>query len=132
MTHRPLSSAHLVVDRRLVPSDLPGFSARIGELLGAGDELMICDVSTVLNPDLGTLDALARLQLHARRHGGRIELDGVSPALLRLLHLTGLSRVLPLRSGVQVHRQAEEREEPLGVEEERELDDPSAGDLQNL
>ena len=48
----------------------------------------------------------------------------------------GLRDVLPEsgrdRLGVEPRRQAEEREEPLRIEEERELDDAAVGDLEHL
>ena len=70
--------------------------------------------------DLTTLDALARLQLEARRQGFEIRLLEVPEALRKLIDFAGLRDVLC----VEVRRKAEEREQRLGVEEERELDDP--------
>jgi hypothetical protein len=73
-----------------------------------------------LAADLGTLDALARLQLNAQRIGQTIRLRGPSSELRRLIDVSGLSEVLRLESCGQ----AEHREDPLGVEEEGELLDP--------
>jgi hypothetical protein len=73
-----------------------------------------------LAPDATTVDALARLQLSLRRIGLELCLRHPSRELEELLAFVGLDGVL----GVEAARQAEEREEPLGVEEERELDDP--------
>jgi hypothetical protein len=70
--------------------------------------------------DLATVDALARLQLVARRAGLELRLRRASPDLLDLIAFVGLDEVLRVEPG----RQPEEREEPLGVEEERELSDP--------
>ncbi len=81
---------------------------------------IVCDVSGVA-ANAVALDALARLQLHARRLGMRVRLRGASTDLLDLLDLAGLREVLGVESGGQV----EEREERLGVEEERELGDPT-------
>ena len=68
---------------------------------------------------LGTVDALARLQLAVHELGGRVCLRAAPEELVELLVLAGLREVLgeerALRDG---GRQAEEREEPLGVEEE--------------
>ena len=72
--------------------------------------------------DLAIVDALARLQLVARRSGYRIDVSGAPSDLLELIELAGLSEVL----GVQTERQVEEREQRLGVEEERELPDAVA------
>jgi anti-anti-sigma regulatory factor len=73
-------------------------------------------------PTLGTLDVLARLHLAARRHGCRIRLVRATPELQELIAFAGLEAVLPVETGGE----AEEREERVGVEEERELTDPPA------
>ena len=70
-------------------------------------------------PEVVTVDALARLQLGARRSGVELRLHHASRELLELLAFVGLREVLRLEPGGQ----PEEREERLGVEEERELDD---------
>jgi anti-anti-sigma regulatory factor len=62
--------------------------------------------------DIGTVDALARLQLSARRLGRRLRLRDVPLELRELIELAGLSRVL----GVEPVGQAEEREVALDVE----------------
>ena len=92
------------------------------------------DVSAVTNPDCGTVDALARLQLAAGRLGQRVLLFGAVPRLVELVEMAGLADVLPAvpRSGVEVIREAEEREEALGVEEERDPGDLPVGDLEDL
>ncbi|HEU5362364.1 MAG TPA: hypothetical protein VFU56_03435 [Gaiellaceae bacterium] len=77
---------------------------------------------------LEIVDALARLQLAARRGGYRIEVSNAPDELVELVELAGLREVL----GVEPRRQPEQREERLGVEEERELDDPAVGDLEHL
>jgi ABC-type transporter Mla MlaB component len=81
---------------------------------------IVCDVRAV-SADAVALDVLARLQLGARRGGAEIRLRGASSELLELLAFAGLRDVL----GVEVVGQAEQREQRLGVEEERELDDPA-------
>jgi anti-anti-sigma regulatory factor len=73
-------------------------------------------VSTV---SLDAVEALARLQLAARRKGLDLRLHVVSRELRDLIELTGLTQVL----GVEPRRQAEEREQRLSVEEEGELGD---------
>ena len=65
---------------------------------------------------LQTVDALARLRLAGKRLGFEVRLTP-SEELLELLELVGL---------VEVLWQTEEREEPIGVQEERQLRDPSA------
>ena len=72
--------------------------------------------------ELGIVDALARLQLAARRSGYEVAVTDAPSDLLELIELAGLSDVL----GVEPLRQPKEREERLGVEEERELPDSAA------
>jgi hypothetical protein len=77
-----------------------------------------CDVGA-LTPDALSIDALARLQLMAKRQGVRLHLTGASPELAALLAFAGLAGVL----GLEASRQAEERKQRVGLEEERHLDD---------
>ena len=79
---------------------------------------IVCDVGE-LAPDVHAVDALARLQLTARRLGLEIRLRHASSELQELLAFAGLRDVLRVETGGQ----AEEREERVGVEEERELGD---------
>jgi hypothetical protein len=62
--------------------------------------------------DIGTVDALARLQLTARRLGWRLRVREVPVELRELIELAGLSRAL----GVEPVGQPEEREVALDVE----------------
>lgn len=83
----------------------------------AGPVMVICDVSgPAVNPDAVLIDALARLQLTARRQGARVVLRGAGRPLRQLIALVGLGGTLG-PAGLQMRGQAEEREEPLGVEE---------------
>jgi hypothetical protein len=66
--------------------------------------------------DLGTVDAFARLSLAGKRLGFEVRLTPTEE-LLELLELVGLGEVL---------WEPEEREEPLGVEEEGQLGDAPA------
>jgi hypothetical protein len=79
---------------------------------------IVCDLHGVA-ADCVTVDALARLHLAARRAGVELSLRHASAELRELLVFSGLNGVLRLEPG----RQAEEREDPLGGEEERELGD---------
>ena len=63
-------------------------------------------------PDLALVDALARLQLDARRRGGRLRLRNATEELRGLLELVGLADVL----AVEPRREPKLGEE-LGVEE---------------
>ena len=79
-----------------------------------------CDVAAIGAPDLATVEGLARVELAARRHGSDVRLRGASVELLELLALCGL----PLEHAPESEWEAEEREEPGGVQEERDPGDP--------
>ena len=75
--------------------DLPGLCDRVCELLrSSGAAVALCDVGSV-DPDAVTVDALARLQLGARRFRCQVRLRHASSELLELLEFMGLSDVLP-------------------------------------
>ena len=80
---------------------------------------IVIDVNSTA-PVLRSVDALARLQLAARREGCSIELRNASAALRDLIALVGLVDVLPLEAG----REPEVGEE-LGVQEVVEPRDPA-------
>jgi ABC-type transporter Mla MlaB component len=76
-------------------ADLPGLCERVcGLLETSGAEVALCDVSGV-DPDGVTVDALARLQLAARRNGCQVRLRHASSELVELLAFMGLRDVLP-------------------------------------
>jgi ABC-type transporter Mla MlaB component len=76
-------------------ADLPGLCARVCALLERSRvDIVLCDVSGV-EPDGATIDALARLQLAARRRGCQVRLNSASNELLELLAFMGLDDVLP-------------------------------------
>ena len=130
---RKEAAVDLVIGSAITPCDVPGLCERVRDLL-ARDRTIVCDVAALVEPDLGTVDALARLQLTVKRLGGTIELRGATARLEELLALSGLEEVLPLcpELCVEVFGQAEEREEPLGVEEEADPGDGPARDGQDL
>ena len=75
--------------------DLPALYERVCRLLeGSGAALAVCDVAGV-GADAVAVDALARLQLAARRHGCRITLRHTSDELRALIAFMGLDEVLP-------------------------------------
>jgi hypothetical protein len=82
---------------------------------------IVCDASDV-EADLASADRLARLQLAARRLGMDVRLRRPRAELRALLTLIGLAEAL----GVEPVGQAEQREDPGGVEEERHVGDPPA------
>ncbi len=78
-------------------ADLPGLCDRVCALLGeSGAAVVLCDVHGV-EPDCVTVDALARLQLAARRSACRVRLRNASAELRELIAFMGLTDVLPDR-----------------------------------
>ncbi len=76
-------------------SDLPGLCDRVCALFVAQrPTIALCHVGGV-EPDAVCVDALARLQLAARRHGCTVRLRQASPELVALVAFMGLSDVLP-------------------------------------
>jgi ABC-type transporter Mla MlaB component len=75
-------------------SDLPGLCDRVCALLERSDAVVRCSVRGV-EPDAVTVDALARLQLAARRRGCQVRLRDASSELLELVAFMGLRDVLP-------------------------------------
>jgi ABC-type transporter Mla MlaB component len=83
------------IEGPIARADLPGLCDRVCTLLErtrAG--VALCDVSGV-DPDAVTVDALARLQLAASRHGCRVRLRNASNELRELLAFMALRDVLP-------------------------------------
>jgi ABC-type transporter Mla MlaB component len=77
----------------ILRSDLPGLCDRVCAILSdAPADEALCDVRGV-EPDAVTVDALARLQLAARRRGCRVRLCNASPGLLDLVAFMGLTEV---------------------------------------
>lgn len=83
---------------------------------------IVCDLGRLGEADVATVDALARLQLAAKRAGYRLRLRNATRELTELLLFAGLAEAL----GLEPRRQAEERKERLGLEEEGKFADPAA------
>jgi hypothetical protein len=91
----PPHTIALAVSGPIDRSDLPGLSERVGALLErSGPALVVCDVGEAA-ADAVTVDALARLQLAARRHDCRLCLRHASADLAALIRFVGLADVLP-------------------------------------
>lgn len=125
---RGSSAIVVVVDGRITRADAPPLCERVRVLLQRSDGDVICDVSALADPDVGTVDALARLALTARRFGRRLRLRHACGDLRDLLVLVGLDGVVSLAATLplEAERQIEQREQPRGVEERVERDDPTA------
>jgi ABC-type transporter Mla MlaB component len=74
--------------------DLAGLCDRVCAVLAESGSTVRCDVSGV-EPDAVTIDAVARLQVAAKRRGCEVRLCGASGALLELVELMGLTHILP-------------------------------------
>ena len=108
--------------------DIPGLCERArASLEGSDVDAIVCDVAELVDPDAITVDALARLQLTARRLGGRIRLRHACGELRDLIALMGLTEALPTVAALRLEprRQTEEREQAGRVEEEADPGDPT-------
>ncbi len=95
MAIRPQGTIAFAISGPIDRGDLPGLCDRVCALLERSDAAVaLCDVSGV-GVDAVTVDALARLQLAARRHGCHVRLRNASADLVQLVAFLGLSDVLP-------------------------------------
>jgi ABC-type transporter Mla MlaB component len=84
----------LAIRGPLERGDLPGLYSRVCDLLAANaGSVVAADVSGCA-ADAVAVEALARLQLGARRHGCLVRLRNASPELVALVAFMGLGRVL--------------------------------------
>ncbi|EGX57488.1 hypothetical protein SZN_22491 [Streptomyces zinciresistens K42] len=113
-----MTPAVLVLAGPVTPEQVPELCDALRARLRAGPaRVVVCDVGGLGPPGLAAVDLLARLELTARRAGGRVRLRDPDPALHALLDLAGL--------GFEVEREPEQREPALGVEEAVEPGDPA-------
>ncbi|MFF4502245.1 STAS domain-containing protein [Streptomyces sp. NPDC001401] len=113
-----MTPAVLVLPGPVTRDEVTGLCEDVRELLeSTGAGAVVVDVAAIGPPGLGAVDLLARLELAARRAGGRIRLRDPAPSLHALLDLVGLR--------IEVEGQAEQREPPLRVEEEVEPGEPA-------
>jgi len=91
----PPPTVVFAIGGRINRTDLPRLCEQVDALLETtGAEVALCDVSEA-EPDAVSVDALARLQLTARRCGCQARLRGASDELIELLIFVGLRDVLP-------------------------------------
>jgi hypothetical protein len=84
----------IVIRGPIAPADLNGICERVcARLSERRVELVLCDVCEA-EPDAVTVDALARLELAARRYGCRVRLRSASVDLRKLVSFMGLADVL--------------------------------------
>jgi ABC-type transporter Mla MlaB component len=122
------STIVFALDGPIAPEDVRWMCERVRSLVQAsGTGHVICDVGAVVHPDAVTVEALARMQLTARRLGGRLKFQNACGELRDLLSVSGLSDVLPCDElTLEARGHTEEGEPPRGVEEERDPADPVA------
>jgi ABC-type transporter Mla MlaB component len=90
-----IRTLHITVRGPIERADLPGLSERMCALFaGHPGSVVRCEVTGVPAAAV-TVEALARLQLVARRHGCRVVLRHASGELRGLVALMGLTDVLP-------------------------------------
>ncbi|WP_159050131.1 STAS domain-containing protein [Streptomyces sp. MMG1533] len=113
-----MTPAVLVLNGPVTRDEVTGLCDDVRALLEAGGAgVVVCDAGGLGPPGLGTVDLLARLELAARRAGGRIRLRDADPGLHALLDLVGLR--------FEMEGQPEQREPALCVEEAVEPGDPA-------
>jgi ABC-type transporter Mla MlaB component len=88
------SAGVLLIDGPVAAADVPRLCERLRTLLRYSEaKVVACDAAT-LAADAVSIEALARLQLTARRLGRRITVQRTSYDLDRLLEFAGLDDVL--------------------------------------
>jgi ABC-type transporter Mla MlaB component len=95
MPLRPPTTIAFTIEGPITRADLAGLCERVCGLLDRSHAgIALCDVSGIY-PDAVTVDALARLQLAAKRHGCQVRLRHATNELLDLVAFMGLQDVLP-------------------------------------
>lgn len=96
-------AAILVLHGAILRAEVPELCGRVRALVEEGRaDLVVCDVAGVSDPDCATVDALARMQLTAKRLGSGLRLRGASEDLHELLAMAGLCEVFSLCGGYAV------------------------------
>lgn len=126
----PLPGRHtvvVVVDGPFSRRGIAGLCARVGRLLATGGvDVITYDVGSVVEPDVMAIEALARLQLTARRIGGSIQVRHASGELRDLFEMVGLCGVVPVCDGSPLGSCGQvEEEEEAGVDEGVDRGDPA-------
>ena len=124
----------LVIPKAIGRQEIRKLCRRIRRLVReSGGGRVRCDLGDI-GVNLGTVDTLCRMQLAALRSGGTLQLENVCGELLDLIDLVGLSDLLPgcRQLAREAKRKAEQGEEAVGLQEERDAGDPPVGDIENL
>lgn len=88
----------LVVSGRVTRAGVARLCADLEAILATSDVAVVdCDVGGIVQPDLVSVEAIARLSLVARRLGGRrLRLRRTPPEIQLLLDLVGLDEVIEI------------------------------------
>lgn len=121
--------AVLALSGTIVPEAVPDLCAQLRALLAAGHAAtVVLDVAGVVGPDLVTVEAVARLQLTAKRAGATVQLLNACEWLRAQLRFVGLDAVVPCaedgESAVKSSRQPQVGEQGVDGEEVVQPDDP--------
>ncbi len=93
---------NLAVGGAIGCADVPALCDRVrAELVDGHSKVMVFDVGALEESDFGTVDALARACLTARRDGCELRLSEASVELRQLLELCGLAEALPCVEGLR-------------------------------
>ena len=85
---------HARIRGPLARRDLPGLYARVCELLPqAAGGVLLCDIGGIAI-DAVAVEALARLQLGARRHRAEVRIENAPDELRGLIEFFGLAEAL--------------------------------------
>ena len=141
----------------LQPPAIRDLCARADVEIDHAPGALVFDARRVDEPDLSTVEAVARLALTARRRRREVRIERLPRGLVDLLDLCGLADLIAReqardrnrikrsataadrardgpggRTSVEAVGQSEQREEPLRVQEEGDPGDPVAVDLEDL
>ena len=126
----PTRPAVLALDGTIVREAVPDLCAQLRALLAADHATtVVLDLAGVADPDLATVEAVARLQLTAKRAGASVQLRNACAWLRAQLRFVGLDAVVPCEeagpSAVESGRQPEVGEQGVDGEEVVQPNDPS-------
>ena len=89
----------IVLSNSIARADIPELCERARKRLEHGTgRVVICDAGAVTTPDAVAVDAVARLQLTAKRVGCELRLRHACAELEELIALAGLTDVVPVDS----------------------------------
>jgi anti-anti-sigma factor len=100
VTESTPASTTVVVSGELATAGAERLLARLDRLLDQGHRYVVLDLSAVTFCDSSGISALVRGHARASAAAGGLRLSAASPQVTRVLELSGLARMLGLRSTV--------------------------------